>query len=143
MSERRIFYAHPASHEADDIDQRTSDLTVALQVRAGIGTLIKVTPGRDDYHQRFPLCGSWDAWTASVGSGHAYDGSPLFHGIIVPTMEVGKATAGIIEAALRAERPVLYWQPRERVFQPVNGVEQVDNNWKTGWMIKLDGSALA
>lgn len=142
MSERRIFYAHPANHQADDIAGRADALTTALQVRAGAGTSIKVVAGRDDYHQRFPLCGSWDAWAASVGSGHAYDGSPLFHGIIVPTLEVGKATAGIIEAALRAERPVLYWQPQERVFQPVNAVEQVDGNWQTGWVIKLDGTAL-
>jgi len=143
MSERRIFYAHSAGANGETVNDAVADLTAALQVRAGQGTYVKVTPGVDDYNQRFPLCGGWDAWTASVGSGHAYDGSPLFHGIVVPTMAVGKATAGIIEAALKAERPVLFWDRTSRTFSPVNGVEHSGPSWKSGWSIELAGSTIA
>tara|TARA_Y100000034_G_scaffold122339_1_gene167666 strand:+ start:1049 stop:1480 length:432 start_codon:yes stop_codon:yes gene_type:complete len=143
MSERRIFYAHAAGQERSSIEDCATDLAAALQVRAGRGTYIKVTSGIEDYNKRFPLCGGWDCWTASVGSGHAYDGSPLYHGIVVPTEQVGKATAGIIQAALDAGRPVLYWQRRERIFRPIKGVERTGESWKSGWTIQPDGTTVA
>ena len=135
-----LFFAHKISMPDAAIDRTCAVL--AARIGAEIDQTVKVVPGRDDYKQRFTSCGGWLNWSLSVGAGDDYEGGPLFSGILVPDLVVGKATMQIIEAAISAKRAVLFVDDALRLFE-VYGIQAVDeNDWKAGWAIEYQKTPL-
>ena len=108
MSPYRIFVAHPKATADADIDALCAEaldrVSAALPDRK-----VAVIAGRDAYLASYQRCGTWDAWARYIATGGEYGtGEPAFHAIVVaPLPGIGKATAGIVQHALTANKPVL------------------------------------
>ena len=77
----RWFLAHDRAVDDSDIDSWCVRLKEQLQQP---DWKVDVTPGRDDYHARASSLGGWKPWCKDVPRGKRYDGTAIFHGVIVP-----------------------------------------------------------
>lgn len=108
MNPYRIFLAHPKALMDADIDALCAEaldrVSSALPDRR-----VAVIAGRDAYLAHYQRCGTWDAWARYIVTGAEYGtGEPVFHAIVVaPVPALGKATAGIVQHALKANKAVL------------------------------------
>ena len=117
----RIFYAHPSGEDTETISQnsiRIQELIRAKGERAGKDLKVSVISGRDDF--RINCRGDWNVWAKSVvRREHAITRKPYYDFIVVPGTTVGRATAQIVDLAVRAGRPVflLSEEKLERITQ--------------------------
>tara|TARA_R100001082_G_scaffold110514_1_gene90648 strand:- start:3412 stop:3882 length:471 start_codon:yes stop_codon:yes gene_type:complete len=117
----RIFYAHPSGEDTETISQnsiRIQELIRAKGERAGKDLKVSVVPGHEDF--RIHCRGDWNVWTKSVVKReHAITRKPYYDFIVVPGTTVGRATAQIVDLAVRAGRPVflLSDEKLERITQ--------------------------
>lgn len=130
---KRIFFAHPRHTDGfDDIVARLTRACKATDPKAELVT------ARADYLARANACGGWQPWQRSVSGSHM--GEPRFDVIVVgdgsDNIAVAKGTYGLVEAALEAKRPVLWWNGdatfiRGYTFRRVVGQERLSgNDWK-------------
>jgi hypothetical protein len=140
----RWFLAHDRAVDDSDIDSWCSRLREQLQQP---DWEVDVTPGRDDYHARAPSLGGWKPWCKDVPRGKRYDGTAIFHGVIVPaffgdsyaadgsaspSVSVGKATASIVQGFIEEGKHVFGWCYETNEFKQVDCVqENEDDNWKS------------
>jgi hypothetical protein len=107
MTPYRIFLAHPKALMDADIDALCAEaldrVSSALPDRR-----VAVIAGRDAYRASYQRCGTWEAWARYIATGTEYGtGEPAFHAVVVaPVPALGKATAGIVQHALTANKPV-------------------------------------
>ena len=96
----RVFLAHPKAWTDAQIDAKVAEVRAALPAA-------EVISGRDSFAATAHGSGSWSAWATEVGSGTDANGDPTFDLILVPDVFCGKATAQIVDAALRSSREVI------------------------------------
>lgn len=120
----RIFVAHDRGVPDAQLD------AWKVQLQQLIGDSVEVVLGRDDFQQRAQQVGGWEAWARSVVHGLDSNFEPLFTGIVRPgPMILGKATAEIIQAALGAGLPVVWWHPEVGAQENVVAVQPCAPVW--------------
>ena len=90
------------------------------------------------YRASFAASGGWDSWIWETVTGKGYESrEEHFRGFVVCQGEnVSRATAGIVELALRNDRPVLFWDEEAPYLKVVAGVEETDpGDFSRGWKI--------
>jgi hypothetical protein len=118
MKSIRVFFAHSIKHEPEEIEALMQQCKESMQVRYPQLCFL-FTAGRDDWQERMPVMGSWDAWCESV-AGSLPDGSPRYQWIVIPTAQhwPGAATLKIAKHADREQRIVISWDERTDTVQP-------------------------
>jgi hypothetical protein len=149
----RAFLAHPKDLDDYRIDA-LRDLAIesmreAIAIMGG-GREPHVVTGRDDFNANVMTAGGWEAWTYSVARGSEYRNGvlqPRFDIIILtPGPLFGKATAGIIEAALTHGRPCFLLPGDEQdedlgMLYPITHVIVKDpRNFRTGYTVRYGAS---
>ncbi len=133
----RAFLAHKRATNDKRIDQMVAGATLLLRDQGA--DFAQVVAGRDDFKARSASLGGWKPWQRDVATGADEYGNPSFHAIIVPDLQIGKATAEMVRDAIGSERAVYFWCKSELV--PVVGIETVDaEDWKEGWRLQTQGS---
>jgi|TARA_R100000084_G_C4647635_1_gene147710 hypothetical protein len=132
----RWFLAHSRQDDVSDIDSWSQTLLDQLNLPDWV---VEVVPGRDDFQSRASALGGWKAWCHDVPHGCNYDGTPMFHGVVVPMdveseqPVVGRATASIVKGFLEEHKHVFGWCPETRRFKQITALEDTnEDNWK-GW----------
>lgn len=130
----RVFVAHKRQLSSVAVDALQEAIEGAICSK---GVETTVVTGRDHFADNAQALGGWQAWQQEVAAGSALDGEPLFHAIVVPDAAVGRATAGIVRAALEAGRPVLFWDGL--AFARVSAIREDDSeDWRAGWSLDID-----
>tara|TARA_R110000796_G_scaffold233371_2_gene351893 strand:+ start:4872 stop:5306 length:435 start_codon:yes stop_codon:yes gene_type:complete len=129
---KRVFFAHSAQTDVKDVRNNSKRLKEMLE-RLHDDTY-KVVAGRQDYQSYFR--GDWDIWQKGVvNRTDAVTGAPVYNIFVVLGKTCGRATAGILKAALEAGRPVLRWDGAE-VLDEVTEVRSTDpDDWQTGYKL--------
>lgn len=136
---KRIFLAHPISVQEERLNELKVEVAKAI-VAANLtgGEEFDLVLGRDDHAARFALEGGWQGWIHSVAEG-VYTSlagvEPRFHGYVVaPSQAVGKATAEILQKAMRRGKLVVYLSEQGELKR-VSRVMQVDReDFRAGWI---------
>jgi hypothetical protein len=104
------------------------------------GIQVEVVTGEEDYNRRWHACGGWDGWIATVGNDASF-----YSGYIVPGPDaiVGKATAGIVEVALRRGASVYFVDPATGTVLPVTAVNPTGANDYAQYARVVAGSPFA
>lgn len=137
MSETlRIFYAHPSGEDAKTIANqsiRIRELVHAKGERVGKDLKVSIISGRDDF--RINCRGDWNVWAKSIVSReHAITRKPYYDFIVVPGTTVGRATAQIVDKAVRAGRPVFLLSQNEERLERITQVYPFDvDDWQGGF----------
>lgn len=135
MKTIRAFIAHP-KNDALDLGALKQKIAKALVAAAGTrATVAAVVTGKDHYEAHFRRCGSWDAWTRDVGAGiHPVTRDQQFNLFVVPEGPIGKATAGILQHAFAAGKPVLRWDGT--TLTRAKSLVTLDaEDYKSGWRL--------
>jgi hypothetical protein len=133
----RFFLSHAKSCDGEALEMLVHAASAILDRLSG-GKPYDLVLGRAYYDARFKECGSWEAWALEVGQGIDYlTRRPTFTAIMVPAGLIGAATVKIIEAALRARRPVYTFDLSER-WATVVGTRKVGSSWQNGWQMIAD-----
>jgi len=112
----------------------------AIQVKAGlVATLgltdVSILDSAAWYREQFSVSGNWDSWIWETVSGRDYGTRENhFAGFVVFGDRLGKASAGIVELALRTGRPVLVWNNSLRTVRSIKPVDASDMT--SGWAIE-------
>jgi len=142
---RRVYVAHMKSLTDADLAEFVDRIRTAFagrKLKDGSPLEVEITTGRqsakawEDAHHGLPF--NWGAWTEHVvGTTAPFNGEPRFHYFVAgPSKVVGRATHGLLKAALLKGRQVLYLDPETAKFQSVGAVVQMsENNWKAGWVL--------
>lgn len=129
-----VFYAN----SRQDTEEEVQD---AMRVIVGRLVGSKVTSGKADFLARFPpgTTPNWGSWTTAVSIGINYGTQrPNYDVFIVPAMEIGKATADIVNAAISAGKPCLFWNPNDPDEpREIATTERTSESWKGGWRLVL------
>ncbi len=130
---KTIFLAHAKDADSEQLKQ---------QLKQKLKDPYIITTGFEDYEARYKTCGSWVAWTTSVGQGKLM-GVPRYDAFIVPFIagdKIGRATMQIITGALALGKPCRAWDTARNVFVRISSVKVVDaENWTSGWTFDLPG----
>ena len=136
MQSARWFLAHSRQDDVSDIAVWSQTLLDQLNLP---DWSVEVVPGRDDFQSRASALGGWKAWCSDVPHGRNYDGTPMFHGVVVPMdiqgeqPVVGRATASIVKGFLEEHKHVFAWCPATHRFKQITALEDTNiDNWK-GW----------
>lgn len=142
MSSLRLCYLPPKWEDPDDVESYATALRIVAKKRLsakGIEREVEIFDALTDYRERSAALGSWNAWIQEVVTGlRVTDYTPTYHGFLVKEDEVGRATAGIIQGALQAYKPVWKVDPDNGGFpwRAVRSVTRVDpDSWVTGWRL--------
>lgn len=136
MQVARWFLAHSRQDDVADIETWSQTLLSQLDTP---DWRVEVVPGRDDFQIRASALGGWKEWCRDVPCGRHYNGSPLFHGVVVPMdvdaeqPVVGRATASIVKGFLDERKHVFAWCPNTCRFKQITALNDTNvDNWK-GW----------
>lgn len=139
----RVLITH-GRHDTDEfLAQLKADVTVLLAAYGPADVVL----ARDDYAANFTRCGGWDGWSIDVASGiDPVSREPRYHAYVVPSARVGKATAAILDRALRLGKPVFRFTPakyaglggqRSGTFAGVRAITCVnERDFKAGWEVR-------
>ena len=130
----RLFYAHPSSDPPSVVSEDQEKLRELLTKRGA--SPVRITLGRKDFDSNFR--GDWAAWAEGVISRiHSVTRKPIYEVIVVPGQRCGRATAQVVDAALKAGRPVLLWD-RESSLKKVRSITTVDpDDWAAGLSLEV------
>lgn len=94
-----------------------------------------IISAKAEFDQHFAACGGWEPWIkAVVARVDPTSRAPVYRGFILPNEYFGKATAGIVQAALQAQRQVLLFDPANPQLCRVRALEVVDpTDWQHGY----------
>ena len=127
MNEARWFLAHKRLDEDTDINHWCDLLVKKLNQP---NWKAEVVAGRDDYNDRAKSLGGWKAWGRNVSRAKTFDGSILFHGIIVPASAldysptVGKSTAQLVQGFLDQQKHAYVWCSFTGDFRQIKAVRE-------------------
>jgi hypothetical protein len=131
---KRVFLATAKDESADKVAEWKAEIEAQAPG-------VEVVDGLTDWHANFARCGGWNGWAEDVAGGRDINGRARYDAIICPRACVGKATAQIVECALRNGKPVLL--AGSVGVRRVIGVVQADpTSWKAGWEL-VTGDATA
>ena len=135
MISTRVFFAHPASMDEDDIWDACIDIRDFIAKKEGTDTSdhIRVVPGREDFQKN--AHGNWDEWQEKVAVRLNFMTGKHVYDLFVTTGDTcGKATAAILKTALLFSRPVFVWN--DDALERVHDVVVDDpEDWATGYRI--------
>ena len=135
----KVFLAHAKGATDNQIGEWITDIKRWLQ-RDDIDG--QVVPGVQDFHDNIGSDGTFDAWARNVPTRRdTFTGAKLYSAICVPSRTVGKATALIVEKALKIGTPVFVFDyvEKEAVFFQVREVVTDDErNYIAGWSLATD-----
>ena len=139
-----VFYAHPSNDPALTIQKERKELCELLtkrfheKVGAYMSPNISVTSGRTEHKHTFT--GDWERWQRGViKRKHATTGDIRYHMFVVPSKACGRATASILEMALREGRKVCLWDRETEKISKVYRVESFDpEDWTAGFRVSTD-----
>jgi hypothetical protein len=128
----RVFFAHRKQEEKDSIEFYR---TLLSDLYPGDEIVI----ARDEFALSMSAAGTVETWARDIGAGwDIMRGGPRFDLIACPRQYVGIWTAWIVEAALSARRPVVYWDGSDMV--PVQSVVAEDpESYEDGWRLDSVG----
>ena len=136
MQSAKWFLAHSRQDDVSEIAAWSQTLLNQLNLP---DWSVEVVPGRDDFQSRASALGGWKAWCSDVPHGCNYDGTPMFHGVVVPMdiqeeqPVVGRATASIVKGFLEEHKHAFAWCPDTHRFKQITALEDTNiDNWK-GW----------
>lgn len=90
-----------------------------------------VTDSTADFLARAVGKGGFEPWMKDAAGGASFDGSPRFHGVVVPSLEwapcVPKGTYTLVSLFLRARKYAFLWKVPENLLLTVTNVQ-----WKEG-----------
>jgi hypothetical protein len=127
MNKARWFLAHKRLDEDADINHWCGLLSDKL---SRPDWPAEVVAGRDDYNDRAKSLGGWKAWGRNVSRAKTFDGSIMFHGIVVPASEmdgcptVGKSTAQLVQGFLDQQKHAYAWCPSTESFRAIIAVDE-------------------
>jgi hypothetical protein len=100
---------------------------------------VVVVPSGEDYKESFANCGGWSEWISRISKGIDYTTrQQIYNAVICVDIQMGKATAGIVEKSVASGKPVLYWDQQDKTMKRVASVKVVDDtNWQGGWSLNL------
>lgn len=89
------------------------------------------------YKEQFGSCGNWDSWVWETVTGKDYGTrEPYFNGFVVYGERLGRASACIVDLALRSNRAVLALRSDLTPIEMVRGVASVDEtDMVAGWKV--------
>ncbi len=140
----RWFLAHSRGTSVPEIEQMCAELEPRL---CGGGWLAQVTPGRDDFSMRAAAEGGWKGWARGIGVAESWDGSPLYHGCVVPVhtrndLWVGRATADIVQSFLWESKHAMLWILSEERLVRVTDIQRgPDDEYKRWAKLIIEGGA--
>lgn len=135
MKTFRVFLAHAKSEGDLQIEAARHLTAMILEAEAKGRATVEIVLGREDHEANFKRCGSWDGWAADVVERLDFTTrTPIYDAIVVTKRYVGKATAGIIGNALRANRPTFVLENLS--LQTVRRVLQVTQSYQDGWEVQ-------
>ena len=135
----RVFFGHPKSWDDELINEAVTELTADMA--KGLEKAVVVVPGRDDFNQNIASEGNFNGWCRSIARRTDQYGRRVYDVVAVPKSPegVGKATAAIVQDALRVNLPVVQveWLEEGGIeARPVVSVDAVDTeNYFTGWQL--------
>ena len=135
----RVFFGHPKSWDDELINEAVTELTADMA--KGLETDVTVVAGRDDFNQNIASEGNFNGWCRSIARRTDQYGRRWYDMIAIPKAPdgIGKATAAIVQDALRVNLPVVQveWLEEGGVDpRPVTAVDAVDTeNYVTGWQL--------
>jgi len=135
----RAFFAHPSGMDEDAIWDACIDIRDIIAKKQGMDTMdhIRVISGREDFQSNFR--GNWEDWqTGVITRQNSMTGKPVYDVFITGSTILGRATAGLLNTALQAEKPVFHWTgdpdvPFERIAKIV--IEDPED-WTHGYRIE-------
>ena len=138
MKHLGVFYAHPAGDSPRSIEQDRQKLLESLRERfhkqlGAKSPKVSVTSGRKEH--RMTWAGDWERWQKQVVTRkHAMTGDIRYHMFVVPGDTCGRATAAILDHALKANRKVVVWNKETGKLHRVKGVQPFDpDDWTSGF----------
>lgn len=148
ITERRIFLAHPKALEDSEVNRLCEvvhGLFEGKGLKNGSKIAATVTTGRDSVEQfrdGSKAGMNWPAWEAHVlgklGGPFDREAPPRFHYfVVVPNYIVGKATAEMVQRALKQPWPQVFWfHEADNKLRAVRGVNVLDpHNFRSGWAL--------
>lgn len=136
MSERvvRILVMVPRSMMPIEVDEAVVKVRAALTSFLSHDNL-ELTDSVAWYRQQFAASGSWESWIWNTVTGKDYGTrEPHFNGFLVYGERLGRASATIVDLALRAQRAVLALKKDDQPIELVQRVELVDEtDMVSGW----------
>lgn len=128
----RIFYAHRKQEDKDSIQSFSAMLAEMYPDH-------EIVVAKDEFMLSMSAAGTVETWARDVGAGwDIMRGGPRFDLIICPRQYVGIWTAWIVEAALSARRPVLFWDG-DSMVTAASIVAEDPESYEDGW--RLDAPA--
>lgn len=140
MKTLRLFYATRKDAQDYEVASVVTSLQRAVTQLTQGAMAVEVTSAKQDFEARFAQLGGWDAWILDVAAGVRYDDrQPRFHAFAVTDLQVGRATAGILRAALERKKLVLWFSSDTGKLHRVGQIAEDDpTNWQQGWSVILD-----
>ncbi len=136
----RVFIAH-SKQDSDarlaEVQERIDHVlrAAASNVPNAKPTKIETVLGRDDHAQNFKRAGSWEAWASDIIDRIDHvTRETIYSAIVVTNRHVGMATARVVEAALRARRPLLLLC-EDGTLRPIRRMDQTSYDAATGWEV--------
>jgi hypothetical protein len=143
-SDIRVFYAHSSAESEEETKSQCQKIKELISKRGeskGRELSVSVVPGRADF--RANCRGDWDVWAKGIITrDHAITREPFYDLIIVPGEYVGRATAQIVDSAVRAGRPVFLLTEGGEEWGPLQRITQVypydPDDWQGGYRCEPD-----
>ena len=134
----RIFLAHSSSADPKELRAQAGKLLDLLQekfkTKGDAYPTLQVVLGREDHRRHW--AGNWEAWQASIVDRQDFmTGHPVYSIFVVPDGFCGRATAGILNRALKVNRPVMWWDGESRL-ERVSAIHMDDpDDWSSGFRV--------
>jgi hypothetical protein len=116
-----------------EVEAVASKVKAKLSSSLDLGAVV-LTDSAAWYREQFDACGNWDSWVWETVTGRDYaTREKHFHGFIVLGDRLGRASAGIVDLALRNGRAVLAWKEAEPLLTVQSVVRLDDEDMVSGW----------
>jgi hypothetical protein len=132
----KVFLACAKGMPNSDVQIKRKDVQRYLSTKNK--QTVQVVPSAEDYATYFAQCGGWNEWIKHVSVGVDYTTRKhIYDAVVCVDIQLGRATASIVEKTIDAGKPALYWDPKQNVMKRVVAVETTDDtNWQAGWTLK-------
>lgn len=140
---RRVLICH-ARHVEDDVlanmVNTTKRLLSAQKLQDGSVVAPAIVTARDSFikwHEKRSGPANYNGWIGWItGTTTPFGAEPRFHVFLVPQPRIGKATAQIVETALRLGRVVVCLTDNADGILRVRRVVRLDeHDFQTGWVV--------
>ena len=131
----KVFLACAKGMQEEKVETARKDVQRYLSVKNKKN--VQVVPSGEDFREYFANCGGWDEWINRISVGIDYTTrKQIYNAVVCVDIDLGKATAKIVEKSVSAGKPVLYWDTTSSEMKRVANIQTVDEtNWQGGWKL--------